>query len=382
MIVRPHLLALAPCLLVLACVDADRENAVWGNGEGGGATSDGSGDGGDGNGDEGGGDDGDDEDDGNDDGSLFDVAPGTGGPGDVEDGCEKVDFLFIVDNSTSMSDDQANLTGSFPGFIQTIQDTINAQDYQIMVVDSDEWVGGGASNLDIDCSPAPSCCLNCAPPATCNGGPCLGPPPPPPAPDPPPSPCDPMLGSGRTLDMYWEPCGIAGDQRYMVDGQPDIEATFSCVATAGQWGDSGERMMEAMVNSVGPGMQGAGGCNEGFIRDDAILVVTFITDEPDKESAGDPASWRQALVDAKNGNEDAIVVLGLIRDGDNTPEDACNNYAGPFGGAGSAPLLSELIHSFGDHGIQGSVCELDYTPFFIDAVSTIDIVCDEFQPEG
>ena len=56
----------------------------------------------------------------------------------------------------------------------------------------------------------------------------------------------------------------------------------------------------------------AGGCNEGFLRDDAILVVTFITDEEDTGSAGNPDSWKQTLVDAKGGNEEAIVVLGLV----------------------------------------------------------------------
>ncbi len=312
--------------------------------------------------------------------SLFDVGSAELEGGAPGDGCEKVDFLFVVDDSTSMSDDQINLTNSFPGFIETILTTINAKDYQIMVVDSDEWItsGGVGTGFDQTCQPAPSCCLNCSPPSTCNGAACIGPEPPGPAPNPPPSPCDPMLGAGRTLDMYWQACGIAGGHRFIVDGQPNLEGTFSCIAMAGQWGDSDERVMEAMVKSVGPAMTDAGGCNEGFVRDDAILVVTFVTDEPDDASAGDPATWKQALVDAKGGNEDAIVVLGLIADGENTPSDACNL----FGAGGSAPRLSEFIHSFGAQGIQGSVCELDYTPFFVDAVSTIDLSCDNFVPEG
>src|SRR5688572_8631367 len=32
-------------------------------------------------------------------------------------GCEKVDFLFVVDNSASMEDEQQNPVASFPGFI-------------------------------------------------------------------------------------------------------------------------------------------------------------------------------------------------------------------------------------------------------------------------
>src|SRR5690606_41723616 len=57
-------------------------------------------------------------------------------------------------------------------------------------------------------------------------------------------------------------------------------------------------------------------CNEGFIRDDAILVVTFITDEDDNQgdgSAGTPDGWKAALVSAKKGDDAGIVVLEIGR---------------------------------------------------------------------
>ena len=53
-------------------------------------------------------------------GPKFDVAGGNTGPGDGEMGCQKVDFLFVIDNSGSMEDEQNNLINSFPGFINTI----------------------------------------------------------------------------------------------------------------------------------------------------------------------------------------------------------------------------------------------------------------------
>jgi hypothetical protein len=43
-------------------------------------------------------------------------------------GCAKADFLFVIDNSGSMADEQDNLIASFPGFIATIQQTLMAQD--------------------------------------------------------------------------------------------------------------------------------------------------------------------------------------------------------------------------------------------------------------
>jgi hypothetical protein len=57
-----------------------------------------------------------------------------------------------------------------------------------------------------------------------------------------------------------------------------------------------------------------GGCNEGFLRPDAILVVTLISDEDDMYSEGDPDTWKQALLTAKADDEEAIVMLGLLGD--------------------------------------------------------------------
>ena len=49
-------------------------------------------------------------------------------------GCDKVDFLFVIDNSGSMGPFQENLVTNFPGFINTIQETLDeAQDYHITV---------------------------------------------------------------------------------------------------------------------------------------------------------------------------------------------------------------------------------------------------------
>jgi hypothetical protein len=69
----------------------------------------------------------------------------TGGTtGEPEKGCRKVDFLFIIDNSGSMGDEQQNLIASFPGFIQTIQAELElASDYHIMVIDTDAYVFSG-----------------------------------------------------------------------------------------------------------------------------------------------------------------------------------------------------------------------------------------------
>ena len=85
-------------------------------------------------------------------------------------GCQRVDFLFIVDNSGSMREKQENLARSFPGFIEVVERELRAKDYHIMVVDTDASSGAagvrglmGLEDGDLSCRPAPACCrFGCA----------------------------------------------------------------------------------------------------------------------------------------------------------------------------------------------------------------------------
>jgi hypothetical protein len=135
----------------------------------------------------------------------------------------------------------------------------------------------------------------------------------------------------------------------------------------------------------------AGGCNEGFVRDDAILVVTIITDEEDdpndpaspgagedENSPGNPGSWMQTVADVKGGDETAAVVLALVGDTD-LPNAICEPLTEADVGAEPAPRLREFAELF-TYGSWCSVCAEDYTPCFEEAISVIDMACDEFKP--
>lgn len=287
----------------------------------------------------------------------FDVGKDTGGPdpdtGAEEGGCQKIDFLFVVDNSGSMADEQEHLATSFPGFITSIQDTVKAEDYHIMVIDTD------AGNAFLQ-----QCFVVCAILPTCEGYPCDN--------LPKAEGCDAMLGTGLVNDPGADACGVAGGLRYMVDGQPNLSETFQCLAKVGTDGDGSERPMEAMIASLSA-LNAPGQCNAGFLRKDALLVVTFITDEEDDgESNGSPIGWNASLVAAKYGDEKSIVVLGLIGDPDQ-PNPVCTD------GAEASPRLRTFAESF-TYGSWGSICSPDYAPFFDAAVSVIDTACAQFEP--
>ncbi|WP_266219338.1 hypothetical protein [Paraliomyxa miuraensis] len=297
-----------------------------------------------------------------DTGDKLDVG-GADGTGMAEDGgneagCQKVDFLFVIDSSASMEDEQDNLLGSFPGFIDAIEQTLMIDDFHVMVVDAGLIAGAG---------------------------------------------CDGILGAGRVTSGIGQDCMLVGGLRYATADQPDLVATFTCIGSRGFGGPGDEQTMSSTLAAVGP-LSAPGQCNDGFLRDDAILVVTIITDEEDSpgdttpappldgtcvpadadpNSNGDPAGWKASLVSAKGGNEDAIVVLSLI--GDCDAGGTCPGIAleptGGYSGAEPAPRLREFTQSFG-YGSVGPVCAPDYAPFFTEAVSVIASACDGFVPQG
>jgi hypothetical protein len=305
-------------------------------------------------------------------GPLLDVgADGGDGVGPAV-GCDKVDFLFVIDNSLSMGDEQQNLSNSFPAFIQTIQQEV-VGDYHVMVIDTDaedKWIEDLIECHEDKCpddDPGEACKTI----FTCGSLP-------------PVESCQAALGGGIDFDQgdVRQACGIADGKRYLTDAQPNIGDTFECIANLYD-GNSPELGMQGMLAALSPEMLGPGGCNSGFLRDDAILVVTFITDEEDDgDSQGDPASWRNDLRAIKGGNQTAVVVLGLLGD-TGLPGAVCPPDSVPGSNGGEySPRLIEFVESFGARGLWGSVCAPDYSDLFAQAVGVIETACDEFTPEG
>lgn len=282
--------------------------------------------------------------------------------GDVFDpgqGCEKIDFLFVIDSSESMKDHQTDLVQSFPGFAAAIMDAVQVDDWHVMVVDTDaQWGGADCANA---CTTLGQCPDEPAFPCDID----------------PPELCDITIGAGE-VGPHGEAasnrdCELAGGNRYITSDQEDLEDAFSCLAQVGVDGNSEERQMDALVRASSEEMNAEDGCNAGFLRDDAILVVTIITDEPDEASEDGPDEWAAHLMEAKNNDEIAIVVLGLLPDADDVAQVCTNDVA--------APRLGAFVSLF-QASMRASVCEEDYSPFFEDAVAMIADSCEQFVPPG
>lgn len=298
----------------------------------------------------------DDGDDGGGTAPKLDVGDGAGsdglGEGGNDDtGCHAVDLLFVIDDSISMDDEQAGLIAAFPDFIDAMQTELADTDgYHIGVVTTDEYAG------DTSCGQARGTLV------TRTGG---------------------TASSNAVCDPY------SSGKRFMTE-QDDLDARFACAAQVGTAGDPDERPMESMLAALSPGQLTMGGCNEGFLRNDALLVVVVVTDEEDDHevggcnalpgsgSVGDPDDWYQALVDVKGGVESSIVMLSIVGP-DAQPLcpalDKCN-----IGSAGSeiGSRIIALTEMF-THGFVGSVCT-DYGPQFQQAIAIIDSACDDFEP--
>jgi hypothetical protein len=273
------------------------------------------------------------------DGIKFDTPSGgsatvTGGDGT---GCEKIDFLFVIDNSGSMAVHQQNLIANFGPFMDTIAAQVAGTDYHVMAIDSDA---------------CPTMAGGCVPTS-----------------------CEDTLGAGQVRD-----CDVPNGLRYLTSDLDlaTIKSTFQCTANVGDFGSAEELPMTGMLEAIGP-LNGAGECNDGFLRDDAILVVTIITDDhtgwfgEDDAKNGDPQAWFDEIVAIKDKPEN-VVVLGLYA---LLEDQSCIGF-----GPNESVKFIEFTEMFGDHGIIGTVCSDDYNSFFQDAVALIDTTCDEFEPEG
>lgn len=274
--------------------------------------------------------------------------------GGVATRCTAVDFLFIVDNSVSMGNEQEALVAAFPGFMSAIETTLEAgSDYHIMVLDTDDWGRCDTANPWDGATPTHSTCNGYVESTVFDE-------------------CDGLIGAG-VLHPAGEGasnqlCTPASGKRYIEEGEPDLSGTFACMATVGLAGHANERPMDAMVAALDPMNAAVQACNDEFLRDDALLVITFISDDPNMPDAGTPAEWYQSVVAAKGGNEEAVVVLGLGPGG-----DGC--------GAGGEHWL-EFVELWGDNGIHGPVCGTadDYIEFFQNSVATIDQACEDIVP--
>ncbi len=196
-----------------------------------------------------------------------------------------VDILFVVDNSGSMADEQEKLARNFQAFIEVLSANPD-NDYRLAVVTTD---------LDED-----------------------GP--------------DGFEQEGLVMNSYgpgpyFSPAGV--DERACMDtdirhgcfrgmsGRRIIESTlspseqvsvFAQTVRVGSCGAGSEKGLEAMIRAF------TANCNDGFVRDDANLVIVIVTDEED-EYSDRQTDYFQALLTATGKGASQVrlaVIVGSV----------------------------------------------------------------------
>jgi len=284
---------------------------------------------------------------------LLDMAMPDFGPQQPE-GCKgKIDFLFVISADSTMKFAQDGLLASFPGFMKAIEDQLPDFDVHILSAEDGYWLQKDCKLCTEDCDPSGS-------PPLCGASLEF---------------CDKKSGAGGTFPSGTgasnRRCKLASGVRYIDSSEPDRTAAFTCIAQLGIGGDA--RTAERMVRAL----EGPYDCNDGFLRDDALLVVTLIQDTYDQKSLGTVESWKKALQDAKGGDDDAFALLVLTTDVDVGYQQLClpNQY-----NETKNPL--RLLANSVDHGFIGSICAPSYEPFFAETVAALVTLCDDFVPPG
>ena len=222
------------------------------------------------------------------------------------EGCKgKIDFLFVISRDGFMATGDVDygiherLAAAFPKFFATIEAKFADFDYHILVTKGDPYWGG--MNCNAECpGPFTEQCEAEDYPCEMVGKA---------------SACDQTWGAGVVFNAGWEatnkPCDLAGGKRYMTKEQPDPAGTFACIAQVGAsayWGGG-----TARAAAITPEINGPDGCNDGFLRDDALLMVTLVTNTPWADWGDIPpataGSWGKAVIDAKGGDPNAVVAF-------------------------------------------------------------------------
>jgi hypothetical protein len=270
---------------------------------------------------------------------LYGLGDRAGGEGDQDDhdevpsgpvDCDKVDFLFVIDDSGSMYEHQLNVVENYKVFTDGVEQVIEGHtDLHIGVTTTDIYAGTAGECHEI-------------------GG---------------------LVDSPSGAHSTGHRCGPFSGGHYMTNAD-DIDEGFKCAAQVGTEGSDIERPMDALLAAIDPG-SAVSGCNAGFARTDALLVAVVVTDEwdgpGDPEGAGSwtsPELWTQGLLTAKGSDQNYVLVALVNEERGDCPPGHIEH---------DGHVLAEYALSQ-PFGFVGSICG-DYRESFTHAVDVVAAAC-------
>src|SRR5690606_11165139 len=262
--------------------------------------------------------------------------------------CDQMDILFVIDNSGSMGQEQANLGANFPQFISLLESFTNASGQLI-----DYHVGITTTGVSKSYSMQ--------------------------IPGLPPIP-DGQDGEDGHLQVG-SGCGMP--RRWLERGDPGVSSAFSCAATVGTGGPSDEMPLEGLRLALTDRL--TDGSNAGFLREDALLAVVILTDEEDCSRTDDnfTLGFAQDLCDAPSPVASYVAALDAIKGDRSRWAAAIIAGVGPgacsseLGDAQEASRLLNFAAQTGDNAVTASICEGDLATPLAQAMAVFQQACDE-----
>jgi hypothetical protein len=274
---------------------------------------------------------------------FLDAGPFVDG-GSQNGACDKMDILFVIDNSLSMDDDQAALAAAFPDFAAVIETYTNHTgqhlDYRVAITTTDvTWV-------DIFI------------PVTGNDG---------------------KFVTGSC--PQW-PAGRSWLQR----GDTNVSGAFSCAAKVGTDGSGFEMELEGAKLAL---LDRIPTPNGSFLREDALLAIVFLTDENDCSKPGlsvspldaNPCANANALEPVAN----YVAKFDTLKGGHGrwaTASIAIPGGAGSCAGAGSSEnkRLEAFTSLAGANGVFTNLCAGHLESALMQAFDTFALACENIPP--
>jgi hypothetical protein len=255
-------------------------------------------------------------------------------PPDLPEGCTKLDILFVVDGSSSMEDEKKalrGLDGNDPVFAEftdvLLQELGGVTDFHVGVVSSEPGVWQLHTHRNF-----------------------------------------PAVPEGPDTD-----CGLPPGQRWIVGPSDTLEEQFACIAATEQI-----EILEETVHNAGQALGDP--INEGFLREDSVLLVVLLTDE-DTQGDATQVAQRAAILDAVGGRLDRVVLFGIAGDQGvfEMPKTKCY---GAYGAAVPGRRLTSIVYSFRDQGVVHDLCAGTLGEAFDGVVDDVVRTCEGFHPEG
>lgn len=264
-------------------------------------------------------------------------------PPGIPEQCNKMDIIFVVDDSGSMEEEQTNLASNFPMFAQLLSNYMTPEgehiDYRIAVTTT-----GRDQDYTVSGLPFP-------------------------------------IHEGGANGKFRSDCGVA--KNFLEPTDANMETALACRANVGIEGPGIE--MPLLMSKWALSERIMDGTNAGFLRDDALLGIIYLTDENDASTttnnwtfsvanADPPTNWNPSdqvqFLDALKGHRSKWAAGVIAADG---------NCMSDFGSAVDAARLKEFVDLANAGGSTqatfSSICAGDLTAGLQNILNTFQNAC-------